>query len=66
MSKPWFRNNQGGGWYVPAAPQGWAILGVFIAAVLGSAWLPASDAKPFLFACGAGYVGVSWWFSRPT
>jgi hypothetical protein len=61
--KPWFRNNSGGGWFVPATREGWGILALFIVAVLGTAWLPTTLANPVRVGCGLAYVAISYWFS---
>ena len=64
MSRRWFQENAAGGWWVPATGQGYAILAVFVAAVLASAWVPKLYARPYLLICGVAYLAISWWFSR--
>jgi len=52
----WFRRNRGGGFPVPATSRGWAVVALFVAATLGSAWLPDSIATQFRIACGLAFV----------
>jgi hypothetical protein len=62
--KPWFQKNPGGGWWIPATPQGYAIVVAFIVAVLACAWLPSDYAKLVLIGLGLAYMAASFWFSQ--
>jgi hypothetical protein len=57
VRKPWFKPNKSGGLPMPAGLHGWAIVVVFVATILGSAWLPKSVATPFRIICGMAFLG---------
>lgn len=61
--KPWFRKQAAGMGWVPATPQGYAVLGLFIVFVLATAWLPPDFRPPILIGLGASYLALSFWLS---
>ena len=65
MREPWFRKNSVGGWWVPATPQGYAVLAGFIVAVLATLWLPSDYRQPTLIGLGLAYLAGSFWLSQP-
>jgi hypothetical protein len=62
--KPWFGASHAGGWVVPVTPQGFAVLGVFIVAVLATLWLPPDYRQPVLIGLGVAYLAGSFWLSQ--
>jgi hypothetical protein len=62
--RPWFRKNAAGGWWVPATPQGYGVLGTFIVAVLATFWLPSDYRPPALMGLGLAYLAGSFWLSQ--
>jgi hypothetical protein len=64
MGKPWFRPSATGKGWVPATPQGYAVLAAFIAAVLATIWLPTDYRPPTLIGLGLAYLGGSFWLSQ--
>jgi hypothetical protein len=63
--KPWFRKQRLGAGWVPATPQGYAVLIGWLAAVLATAWVPASVRPPILIGLGVAYFAGSFWLSQP-
>ena len=65
MREPWFKRNAAGEWWVPATPQGYAVLAAFIAAVLSTILLPSDYRPPTLIGLGLAYLAGSFWLSQP-
>jgi hypothetical protein len=61
---PWFKENAGGGWWVPATREGYVVLAAFIVFVLATVWLPADYKPPTLIGLGLAYLGASFWLSQ--
>jgi len=63
--KPWFRKQRLGAGWVPATAQGYAVLIVWIGAVLATLWLRSDVRPPVLIGLGVAYFAASSWLSLP-
>lgn len=70
--QPWFQHKRRGIGVTPASPQGWALTGLFVAALIGGRLLLDSSGRgvdgEFVIAMGAlvlGFAAVVWRTTGP-